>query len=148
SRIARKRSTGSMLWSRSGGRQGCAMSAARRKPRVSVIGDRRLRACAFAWLVAAGVLVLGPGAAEPAGRLDIQAELDRRQIAVGEVATLTLTVTAEGVDIPPVKVPPIAGVTVERLGESQGFSWVNGRVTRTLTVAFRLHPTDVGDVTI
>jgi len=98
--------------------------------------------------VAVGFLVLHPGAAEPAGRLDLQAELDRRQIAVGEAATLTLTVTAEGVDVPAVTLPPIAGVTVERLGESQGFSWINGRVTRTVTVAFRLHPSDVGDVTI
>jgi len=124
------------------------MSAEKRKPKASVIGDRRHGARAFAWLLAAVLLVLGPGAAEPAGRLDIQAELDRRQIAVGEAATLTLTVTAEGVDVPPVTLPPIAGVTVERAGESQGFSWINGRVTRTLTVAFRLHPSDVGDVTI
>ena len=113
-----------------------------------MIGDRRVGARALAWLLGAGFLLLGPAGADSAGRLDIQAELDRRQIAVGEAATLTLTVTAEGVDIPPVTLPPIAGVTVERLGESQGFSWINGRVTRTLTVAFRLHPSDVGDVTV
>ncbi|HKW51365.1 MAG TPA: BatD family protein, partial [Candidatus Eisenbacteria bacterium] len=113
-----------------------------------MIGDRRSGARAVAWLLAAGFFVLGSRVAAGAGRLEIQAELDRRQIAVGEAATLTLTVTAEGVDMPPVTLPPIAGVTVERLGESQGFSWINGRVTRTLTVAFRLHPSDVGDVTI
>jgi oxygen tolerance protein BatD len=118
------------------------------RARRGVPERRRIRARALAWIAAASLLALAPRAAESAGRLDIQAELDRRQIAVGEAATLTVTVTAEGVDIPPVTLPPIAGVTVERLGQSEGFSWINGRVTRTVTIAFRLHPADVGPVTI
>jgi len=114
-----------------------------------VIGDRLPGARALAAaLVALGLLILRPDAAEPAGRLEVQAELDRRQVAVGESATLTLTVVAEGVEVPGVSLPAIDGVAVQRLGESQGFSWINGRVTRTFTVAFRLRPSAEGDVTI
>ena len=43
----------------------------------------------------------------------------------------TVTVTAEGVDVPSISLPPVSGAQVKRLGESQGLSWVNGRVTRT-----------------
>lgn len=113
-----------------------------------MIGDRRPRVLGIAGVLTLGLLALNPGAAEPAGRLAVQAELDRRQIALGETATLTVTATAEGLDVPAIWLGPIPGAQVDRLGSSQGFSWVNGRVTRTLTVAFRIRPTAEGNVTV
>lgn len=80
--------------------------------------------------------------------LAIQAELDQHEITLSDAATLTVTVTAEGMNVPSFQLPAIQGAQVERLGESQGFSWVNGTVTKSSTVAFRIHPTGLGDIHI
>jgi oxygen tolerance protein BatD len=113
-----------------------------------VTGDRRLRTLGLAGLLAAVIVLVRPATPDAAARLDVQAELDRRQIAVGETATLTVTVTAEGVEVPAVLPPAIPKLQMDRLGASQGFSWINGRVTRTSTIAFRLRPAAEGDYTI
>ncbi len=112
-----------------------------------MIGNRAVRPL----VVAALTLRFALGcvsSSEAAGALSVQAELDRREVSVDEAATLTVTVTAAGLDLPKVSLPPIRGARVERLGESQGFSWINGRVTRTSTTAFRLHPSAEGQITI
>lgn len=82
------------------------------------------------------------------GKLEIRANLDRTEMGLGQTAMLTYTVLAEGVDIPPVPTPAITGARVERLGTSQGFSWVNGRVIRTLTIGYRIAADTVGEVSI
>lgn len=82
------------------------------------------------------------------GKLEIRANLDRTEMGLGQTAMLTYTVLAEGVDLPPVPTPAITGGRVERLGTSQGFSWVNGRVIRTLTIGYRIAADTVGDVSI
>lgn len=112
-----------------------------------MIGDRRLRALVFAGAFAVALLVLGPRAAA-AAQIGVQAEVDRNQISLGETATLTVTVTAQGVEVPSIDAPTVKGVEVFRQGTSQGFSWINGIVTQTSTVAFGLHPTVEGDLTI
>src|SRR5690348_15870584 len=88
------------------------------------------------------------GTAVAAAPLGIQAELDQNEITVSDAATLIVTVTVEGMDVRACQLPRIAGAQVERLGESQGFSWVNGRVTKSSTVAYRIHPTGLGDIHI
>ena len=90
---------------------------------------------------------LAPQAATAAD-LSIQSELDRSVIPVGGVATLRVTVTAEGVAVPVVPAPRIHGSSVDRLGQSEGFSWINGRVTRTHTIAFAIRPMQQGEYTI
>ena len=109
---------------------------------------RRTPAATLGLLVCLLAFPAGTGRALAEGHLELEAQLDRNEIAIADVATLTVTVTAEGVDLPAITVPPIPGATAERLGESQGFSWVNGRVTRTTTVAFRIHPSRLGEVRI
>ena len=99
-------------------------------------------------LVVLALVALGTATAIAAGPLGIQAELDQNEITVSDAATLTVTVTVEGMDVPSFQLPPIPGAQVERLGESQGFSWVNGRVTKSSTVAYRIHPTGLGDIHI
>ncbi len=86
--------------------------------------------------------------AEAENKLELRVNLDRPNVGVGQAAMLTFVVLAEGVDVPPVTLPEITGAQVERLGESQGFSWVNGRVIRTLTIGFRIRSAAEGDVTI
>ena len=99
-------------------------------------------------LAVLALLILGATTAIAASPLGIEAELDQSVISLSDTATLTVTVTAEGMDVPSFQLPAIAGAQVERLGESQGFSWVNGRVTKSSTVAFRIHPSGLGDIHI
>jgi hypothetical protein len=106
----------------------------------------RLARCAGPVLALAW-LAMAPASAA-AQKLQVQASLDRTEIALGEEAMLSVTVTADGLSLPPVDVPAIQGVELTRAGESQGMSFVNGRITRSLTVAYRLHPHAAGVVTI
>lgn len=99
-------------------------------------------------LLTFGLVAAVVPAARGANFLEVRAEMDRREMGIGETALLTLTVIAEGVDVPPAELPPISGADVKRQGESQGLSWVNGRVIRTLTIAFRVTAKEEGTVTI
>jgi hypothetical protein len=98
-------------------------------------------------LLALATLVPVPRAAG-ADQLTVQSELDRQQVLVGEPAMLAITVTASGVSIPSLAPPVIQGLEVRPMGESQGFSWINGQVSRSLTTAYQLRATAPGDYTI
>ena len=99
-------------------------------------------------LLLVGIAAVPARSAFAQGMLELRADLDRKYVGVGQAAMLTLTVLAEGVDIPPIILPPIPGAQVDRLGTSQGFSWVNGRVIRTLTVGFHIRGEAEGDLVI
>ena len=99
-------------------------------------------ALALALVVAIGLV---PAAARAGGHLTVEAELDREQVLVGQTATLAITVTANGVDIPSLNPPAIPGLEVVPAGESQGFSWINGQISRSLTTMYQLRATAPGD---
>lgn len=114
-------------------------------------GDRRGRFAALliiALSFAAPLLAALGARPAAAADLQIQGELDRQVIPIGGAATLRVTVTAEGVAIPVVPPPIVHGASVDRLGQSEGFSWINGRVTRTHTIAFAIRPVQQGEYTI
>ena len=98
-------------------------------------------------VLAASMLVSASSRAR-ADQLTVQSELDRQQVLVGEPATLAITVTAAGVSIPSLTPPVIQGLDVTPMGESQGFSWINGQVSRSLTTAYQLRATAPGDYVI
>jgi len=112
------------------------------------VTGRRIAVLIAALLIAA----LPPGAARAttsaSGKLSIEAKLDADRIAPGETATLTVEVQSEGLNLPDVPLPLLAGVTVERAGTAQNFSIINGRVSRTSTTVYRLIPRGEGVVTI
>ncbi|HKO21326.1 MAG TPA: BatD family protein, partial [Candidatus Eisenbacteria bacterium] len=83
-----------------------------------------------------------------AEQLTVEAELDRQQVLVGEPATLAITITAEGLDVPTVKLPLIAGLDVTPTEQSQGFSWMNGVISRSVTSTFALRANAPGDYLI
>jgi hypothetical protein len=83
-----------------------------------------------------------------AEQLTVEAELDRQQVLVGEPATLAITITAEGLDVPGVKLPLIAGLDVTPTEQSQGFSWMNGVISRSVTSTFALRANAPGDYVI
>jgi hypothetical protein len=98
------------------------------------------------------ILALAPRAAWPnasaSGKLAIEAKLDADRIAPGDVATLTVEIRSEGLNLPDVSLSALPGVAVERAGTAQNFSILNGRVSRTSTTVYRLIPRGEGVVTI
>ena len=95
----------------------------------------------------AAALAFLPSSA-PAEQLTAEAELDRQQVLVGEPATLAITITAEGLDVPGIKLPLIAGLDVTATEQSQGFSWMNGVISRSVTSTFVLRANAPGDYVI
>jgi hypothetical protein len=106
-----------------------------------------VRRLAMALLVLAACLTLVPRGASAQG-VRVEAELDREEIGLHETAILTVTVTTPGTQAYRPELPDIPGVRVQSLGESQGFSWINGRVSRTVTSVYRLRPERTGDFMI
>ncbi|HET9251900.1 MAG TPA: BatD family protein [Candidatus Eisenbacteria bacterium] len=105
---------------------------------------RRLALLAATWVLCSVL----PAAHASAQNVRVEAELDREEIGLHESAILTVTVTAAGTQAHRPRVPDIPGLRVDPFGESQGFSWVNGRVSRTVTSMYRLRPQRTGDFTI
>jgi hypothetical protein len=95
-----------------------------------------------ATLVAAALA--SPDLADAAGRLSIQAALDRDRVALGEEAELTVVVRAEGLDMPRLALGPVRGLRAVRSGDSQSLSWVNGRLSRSTTTLYRVSASTPG----
>jgi len=98
-------------------------------------------------LALAAALAFVPSFAR-AEQLTAEAELDRQQVLVGEPATLAITITAEGLDVPAIKLPLIAGLDATATEQSQGFSWMNGVISRSVTSTFSLRANAPGDYVI
>jgi hypothetical protein len=78
----------------------------------------------------------------------VGAELDRNEIALGEQAVLTITVEGEAQDVQPPAIPDTDGLEVYGGGQSQRFSFVNGRVSATHSFTYYLRPTRKGQFQI
>ena len=108
---------------------------------------RRVAPAASLLLALAAALAFVPSSAR-AEQLTAEAELDRQQVLVGEPATLAITITAEGLDVPAIKLPLIAGLDATATEQSQGFSWMNGVISRSVTSTFSLRANAPGDYVI
>jgi hypothetical protein len=71
-----------------------------------------------------------------------------RITAGGEHATLTIVVRSGGLTLPDAPVPRVAGLTFDPAGTAQNFSMVQGRVERSVTVAYRVLAGKAGAYTI
>lgn len=98
-------------------------------------GRRILRGSLLALAAAAGVAP-SPAPAADANRLVIEAQLDKTHVAVGEEAQITVVAEARGVNLPEFALPSVPGLRILRIGTSQSFSWVNGRLARSSTSVF------------
>jgi len=110
-----------------------------------VTGNRAVRIVALAALAA---LLSAPSASSAADRLSIQIALDRNRVAVGEQAQATVFLRSDGLDLPQFAFPTVPGLTVVRVADSQNFSWVNGRLSRSTTTLFTVTPSAPGRYTI
>ncbi len=103
-------------------------------------------------MVTIGLSLLITGVARGA-ELSVLASVDRTRISVGDVFTLTVTVTGEGISRSPEPVLPdlpAFDVVGRSSSTSTSFNIVNGKFSRTATVDYRfqLRPREVGTFTI
>ena len=92
--------------------------------------------------------LLSTPAAFAADRLSIQVALDRNRVAVGEQAQATVVLRSDGLDLPQFAFPTVPGLTIVRVADSQNFSWVNGRLSRSTSTLFTVTPSAPGRYTI
>ncbi|HKQ19109.1 MAG TPA: BatD family protein, partial [Candidatus Eisenbacteria bacterium] len=117
---------------------------------MTVIGDRASRLPSRALLAAAifACAVFVPAEALAAGRLSVEVALDRSTAAVGEDIQATVVLRSDGLELPQFAFPTVPGLTIVRIADSQNFSWINGRLSRSTTTLFRITPTAPGRYTI
>jgi len=117
-----------------------------------VIGDPRLRYDAFRGIALVVVTLFGlampPRAAEAAPALTIQATLERPHVAVGEEGQVTIIAEARGVTLPEFAFPSVPGLHAVRVADSQNFSWMNGKLSRSSTSVFLVSASAPGRYTI
>ena len=81
-----------------------------------------------------------------AGAASLTATLDRDSIAMGEQATLSLTI--EGGQSKNVPTPRVPGLQFSQNGTSQNVSFINGAMSSTFTVTFSVTARQAGEYTI
>lgn len=96
---------------------------------------------AAGWLLL--LFVLSAGSAASAA-VQVGAELDRDDVAVGEQGVLTVTVNGEARDVRQPILPEIDGLEIYGGGQSQRFSFINGQVSAVHSFTFYLRPLKEG----
>jgi len=71
-----------------------------------------------------------------------------RITAGGEPATLTLLIRSSGLGLPEAPVPRVPGLTFDPAGSAQNFAMIQGRIERSVTVAYRVRAGKPGRYTI
>jgi len=90
-------------------------------------------------------LALALGAASPAwGQLSISAEVNKTQVALDDQVVLAVTISGGQASLPDPQPPPLPNFSVYSSGRSQNISFVNGRVSSSVTHTFVLVPRAVG----
>jgi hypothetical protein len=106
-------------------------------------------AVSLAAFVAVAASMAAPRASLAADeRLRIEAQLDRTHVAVGEEAQVTVIAEARGVNLPDYALAAVPGLRILRVANSQSFSWVNGRLSRSTTSVFLVSASAPGRYTI
>lgn len=109
--------------------------------RRTVLAVRRL-----VEVLAIGLLFSSAGFAHAA--VEVGASLDRNRTALGEQVVLSVLVTGECRDVRPPKLPQLPDFSVFGGGQSQRFSFVNGKVAAEHSFNFYLQPKRSGKFTI
>jgi hypothetical protein len=80
--------------------------------------------------------------------VEVGASLDRERVPVGEQVVLTVTVTGEARQVNPPDLPDLPDFRVFGGGQSQRFSFVNGRASAQHSFTYYLQPQREGEFTI
>ncbi len=79
--------------------------------------------------------------------LEVETELDRSRIAVGEEAILQIKVSgADGVEVQ--RIPDAPGLSISYRGMSRSFQWINGRTWSGVVLSFAIRPQRSGTFTV
>ncbi len=80
--------------------------------------------------------------------IQISASLDRQQVAMGEQAVLSVTVSGNVSNLPAPQAPGLSEFQISNAGTSQSFSWVNGQASSSVKHTYVLTPHQIGKFTI
>jgi hypothetical protein len=80
-----------------------------------------------------------------AGAIEINASIDKQEVALGDPITLRLVISGRGGTLPEPTMPDLSAFDISASGRSQNISIVNGAFSSTLTMDYRLYPRKVGD---
>jgi hypothetical protein len=94
------------------------------------------------------LLFLIAGAAKIEADINISASVDRNVVSLGEQLVLSLTISGDVANIPAPTVPQITGFNIYSAGQSHSISFINGRVSSSLTYNYVLVPQSAGKFTI
>jgi len=83
-----------------------------------------------------------------AADFQINAGLDKNQIALNEQAVLSLTISGSGNDLPQPQLPGLTDFQIYSAGRSQNYTWVNGKASASVTYNYVLTPLKEGKFTI
>ncbi|MGB2768750.1 MAG: BatD family protein, partial [Candidatus Zixiibacteriota bacterium] len=83
-----------------------------------------------------------------AQNISFDASVDRTEVSVGEQITLTVSVSGDVKAIPQPELPSLDEFNVYSAGRSQNFTYVNGRLSASVTFNYVLVPRKAGKLTI
>jgi len=83
-----------------------------------------------------------------AGKISIEASVDRNVVGVGEELVLTVSVSGGLQNLPEPKLPDMPDFSVYGSGTNTSFSWTNGRISSSRTSTYVLVPRTEGKFTI
>jgi hypothetical protein len=90
-------------------------------------------------------LALALGPASPAlAQLSMTAEVNKTQVGLDDQVVLAVTISGTQASLPDPQLPPLPNFSVYSSGRSQNISFVNGRVSSSVTHTFVLVPRVVG----
>jgi hypothetical protein len=80
--------------------------------------------------------------------ISFDASVDRTEVTVGEQITLTVSVSGDVKSIPQPDLPALEEFSVHSAGRSQNFTYVNGRLSASVTFNYVLVPRKAGKLTV
>lgn len=83
-----------------------------------------------------------------AADFQVNASLDKSQIALNEQAVLSLTVSGSETNLPQPQLPGLSDFQIYNAGKAQNFSWINGQASASVTYSYVLTPLHEGHFTI
>jgi hypothetical protein len=90
------------------------------------------------------IMLLG---AIPVLALEVETELDRTRVTVGDEAILSIKVTgADGIEVQ--SIPEASGLSISYRGTSRSFQWINGRTWSGIVLSFAIQPQRSGTFTV
>ncbi|MGQ0644685.1 MAG: BatD family protein [Elusimicrobiota bacterium] len=93
-------------------------------------------------------MTLFPASPLRADDVSFEASVDRNVVTMNDTLRLQLAISGGGLNAPRPSLPPIPGFRAHSAGQSQNFSFVNGRTSSQVVYSYALEPQAPGDYTI